>query len=123
MSSDLDYMLQYDNTDKPFIFFLKVFAGVLGGLCIGSLIDSLCRFLQKDDLLDWRQRSVSKSILFFFIQVSINIMILLLLCNLFPLRFIEWLQLTISGSLFGALLFIAQQNLINNSLRIFYIDE
>jgi hypothetical protein len=40
---------------------------------------------------------------------------------LFPLRFLEWLQLTISGSLFATILFITQQNLVNNSLRIFYI--
>ncbi len=114
-------MLNYDNPDRPFVFFIKVFCGVLGGLCLGSLIDSLCRVLQKDDPSDWRQRSYAKSILFFLIQIALNIIILLIICMIFPLTFLEWLQLTISGSLFAAILFIAQQNLVNNSLRIFYI--
>lgn len=122
MNSDVNEMLNYDNPDSPFIFFIKVFAGVLGGLCIGSLIDSLCRILQKDNLFDWRERELKNSILYFIIQIFINIIILLFLSVIFPLRFIEWLQLTISGSLFIALLFITQQNLVNNSLRIFYIN-
>ena len=122
MNSDVNEMLNYDNPDNPFIFFIKVFAGVLGGLCIGSLIDSLCRILQKDNLFDWRERELKNSILYFMIQIFINIIILLFLSVIFPLRFIEWLQLTISGSLFIALLFITQQNLVNNSLRIFYIN-
>jgi hypothetical protein len=120
MSDEVNEMLNYDNTDRPFIFFYKVCAGVLGGLCIGSLIDSLCRSLQKGEF-DWRQRNIKTSIIYFMIQITINIIILLLLCMLFPLRFLEWLQLTISGSLFATILFITQQNLVNNSLRIFYI--
>ena len=124
MNSDagLNEMLNYDNPDKPFVFFIKVFAGVLGGLCIGSLIDSLCRIIQKDNLFDWRERELKNAILYFIIQIFINIIILLFLSVIFPLRFIEWLQLTISGSLFITLLFITQQNLVNNSLRIFYIN-
>ena len=121
MSSDVNEMLGYDNPDRPFVFFLKVFAGVLGGLCLGSLIDSLCRTIQKDDLFDWRQRELTKAILYFMLQISINIIVLLLICTIFPLHFLEWLQLTISGSLFGAILFITQQNLVSNALRIFYI--
>jgi hypothetical protein len=114
-------MLNYDNVDRPLIFFIKVFCGVLGGLCLGSLIDSLCRILQKDDTSDWRQRPFVRSLLFFLIQIALNIIILLVICMIFPLTFLEWLQLTISGSLFAAILFIAQQNLVNNALRIFYI--
>ena len=125
MNSDVNIneMLNYDNPDIPFIFFIKVFAGVLGGLCIGSIIDSLCRILQKDNLTDWRERDFKTALLYFMIQIIINIIILLFLSVIFPLRFIEWLQLTISGSLFVALLFITQQNLVNNSLRIFYIND
>lgn len=125
MNSDVNIneMLNYDNPDNPFIFFIKVFAGVLGGLCIGSIIDSLCRILQKDNLTDWRERDFKTALLYFMIQIIINIIILLFLSVIFPLRFIEWLQLTISGSLFVALLFITQQNLVNNSLRIFYIND
>jgi hypothetical protein len=114
-------MLDYDNPNRPTVFFFKVFAGVLGGLCLGSLIDSLCRMLQKDDPSDWRQRSYAKSLLFFFIQIALNIIVLLIICWIFPLTFLEWLQLTISGSLFAAILFIAQHNLVNNALRIFYM--
>jgi hypothetical protein len=114
-------MLDYDNPSRPTVFFFKVFAGVLGGLCLGSLIDSLCRALQKDDPSDWRQRSFVKSLLFFFIQIALNIIVLLIICWIFPLTFLEWLQLTISGSLFAAILFIAQHNLVNNALRIFYM--
>lgn len=113
-------MLDYDNPNRPIIFFIKVFCGVLGGLCLGSLIDSLCRILQKDDI-DWRQRPFVKSLIFFLIQIALNIIILLVICMIFPLTFLEWLQLTISGSLFAAILFITQQNLVNNALRIFYI--
>jgi hypothetical protein len=114
-------MLNYDNASRPTVFFLKVFAGVLGGLCLGSLIDSLCRMLQKEDAPDWRQRSYVKSLLFFLMQIALNIIILLIICWIFPLTFLEWLQLTISGSLFAAILFIAQHNLVNNALRIFYM--
>lgn len=114
-------MLDYDNPNRPIVFFIKVFCGVLGGLCLGSLIDSLCRILQKDDTSDWRQRAYFRSLIFFLIQIALNIIILLVICMIFPLTFLEWLQLTISGSLFVAILFIAQQNLVNNALRIFYI--
>jgi hypothetical protein len=114
-------MLDYDNPNRPTVFFFKVFAGVLGGLCLGSLIDSLSRALQKDDPSDWRQRPFVKALLFFLIQIALNIIVLLIICMIFPLTFLEWLQLTISGSLFAAILFITQQNLVNNALRIFYI--
>jgi high-affinity nickel permease len=99
-----------------------VYSAVLAGLFLGSLIDSLCRTLQKGEF-DWRLRNTPKSILFFIIQISINIIIVLLLCRIFPLRFLEWLQLTISGSLFATVLFITQQNLVNNALRIFYFQS
>ena len=114
-------MLDYDNPNRPTVFFFKVFAGVLGGLCLGSLIDSICRVLQKDDASDWRQRPYVKSLLFFLMQIALNIIVLLIICMIFPLTFLEWLQLTISGSLFAAILFIAQHNLVNNALRIFYL--
>ena len=114
-------MLDYDNPNRPFVFFIKVFIGVLGGLCLGSLSDSLCRALQKDDPSDWRQRPYVKSLLYFLFQIALNIIVLLIICMIFPLTFLEWLQLTISGSLFAAILFIAQHNLVNNALRIFYI--
>jgi hypothetical protein len=120
--NSVDDLLQNDNPGKPFLFFIKVFASVIAGLCLGSVIDSLCRILQKDNILDWRERSIKKSILFFIIQISINIIIILILCNLFPIKFLEWLQLSISGSFFATLLFITQQNLVNNTLRIFYIQ-
>ena len=122
-SVNVDDLLQNDNPSKPFLFFLKVFVSVIAGLCLGSLIDSLCRTLQKDNILDWRQRSMRNSILFFIIQISINIIIILVFCNLFPIRFLEWLQLSISGSFFATLLFITQQNLVNNTLRIFYFQS
>jgi hypothetical protein len=114
-------MLDYDNPNRPFVFFIKVFIGVLGGLCLGSLIESLCRALQKEEASDWRQRPYVKSLLFFLFQIALNIIVLLIICMIFPLTFLEWLQLTISGSLFAAILFITQQNLVNNALRIYYI--
>ena len=118
----LNEILNYDNTDHPYLFFLKVYSGVIGGLFIGSLIDSLCRKLQNDRKYHWRELDIKKSILFFILQITINIIILFILSSLFPLRFLEWLQMTISGSLFSTLLFITQQNLVNNTLRIFYIS-
>jgi uncharacterized BrkB/YihY/UPF0761 family membrane protein len=119
MSSD--ELFGYENPNQPFVFFLKVFAGVLGGLCLGSLIDSLCRTIQKDDLFDWRNRELTKAILYFMIQITINILVLLVISFVFPLRFLQWLQLTISGSFFSSIFFITQQNLVSNALRIFYI--
>jgi len=125
MNSDtgVNEMLNYDNVDKPFLFFIKVFIGVLGGLFIGSLIDSICRILQNDNSIDWRERDLKNAIIYFILQIFINISILLLLSTIFPFEFIQWLQLTISGSLFVTLLFITQQNLVNNSIRIFYINK
>jgi hypothetical protein len=117
---DVNEIISYDNVNQPSEFFIKVSAAVLGGLCLGSLIDSTCRTFQKG-AFDWRQRDFSSSILYFIIQIAINICILLFLARLFPIRFVEWLQLTISGSLFGTLLFATQQNLVNNALRIFYV--
>ena len=39
----------YDQENKPFLFFVKVSFAVIGGLVLGSLIDTLCRKLQNDD--------------------------------------------------------------------------
>jgi hypothetical protein len=122
MSSEYaNELFGYENPNQPFVFFIKVFSGVLGGLCLGSLIDSICRTIQKDDLFDWRHREFTKAILYFIIQISINILVLLVISFVFPLRFLQWLQLTISGSFFSSIFFITQQNLVSNALRIFYI--
>lgn len=110
-------MTNYDTPDNPLLFFCKVFIGVVGGLVLGSIIDWVFRTLQKDDI-DWSRRSLLKSILYFILQISLNIIILLFLCIFFPIRFIEWLQLTVSGALFAVLLFLAQRNLVDNTLRI-----
>ena len=110
-------MTNYDTPDNPLLFFCKVFIGVVGGLVLGSIIDWVFRILQKDDR-DWKTRSLLKSILYFILQISVNIIILLFLCIIFPIRFIEWLQLTVSGALFAVLLFLVQRNLVDNTLRI-----
>lgn len=110
-------IINYDNQNNPIIFFFKVFIGVVGGIIIGALIDTLCRNIQNENI-DWTQRNLLKSLLFFIIQITINIIVLLLLCIIFPVKFIEWFQLTISGALFAVLLFTAQRNLIDNTLRI-----
>jgi hypothetical protein len=114
----LEDMINYDQSDKPLVFFSKVSFGVIGGLVLGALIDTVCNKLQNDNSVEWRQRSIYKSILFFIIQIVLNIMILLFLCLVFPEQFIKWFQLTISGALFAVLLFAVQRNLIDNSLRI-----
>ena len=113
----LDDFMNYDQADYPFIFLCKVSIGVTGGLVLGSLIDTITRKVQ-NDTMEWKQRSLQKSLLFFIIQVVLNILVLLVLCNLYPTKFIKWFQLTVSGALFAVLLFAVQQNLINNSLRI-----
>lgn len=110
-------MTNYDTPDNPLLFFCKVFIGVVGGLVLGSIIDWVFRTLQKDNI-DWKTRSLFKSILYFILQISLNIIILLFLCIIFPVQFIEWLQLTVSGALFAVLLFLAQRNLVDNTLRI-----
>lgn len=110
---------EYDQANNPFIFLFKVSFAVIGGLVLGSVIDSLCRKLQNDNT-EWKQRSIYKSILFFIIQIIVNIIILLVLCQVYPNKFLKWFQLSISGALFSVLFFSVQQNLINNSLRITY---
>ena len=116
----MDDEFEYDQANKPFMFLFKVSFGVIGGLVLGSIIDSICRTLQNEDNLQWKQRSIYKSFLFFIIQIILNISILLILCQVYPTKFLKWFQLTISGALFAVLLFAVQQNLINNSLRITY---
>lgn len=113
----LEDMINYDQSNKPFIFLFKVSFAVIGGLVLGSIIDTLCRKLQNDNI-EWEQRSKYKSFLFFIIQIILNIIILLVLCNVYPNNFLKWFQLTISGALFAVLFFAVQQNLINNTLRI-----
>ena len=113
-------MMNYDEATRPFMFLLKVSFGVMGGLVLGSLVDTTCRKLQNDDNVEWQQRSLKKSLFFFILQIILNIIILLILCVIYPSKFIKWFQLTISGALFAVLLFAVQQNLIHNSLRISY---
>ncbi len=113
-------MMNYDDSTHPFMFLLKVSFGVIGGLVLGSLVDTTCRKLQNDDSIEWKQRRLNKSVFFFIIQIILNIIILLILCFIYPSKFIKWFQLTISGALFAVLLFSVQQNLIYNSLRISY---
>ena len=111
-------MTNYDTPENPLFFFCKVFIGVVGGLVLGSIIDWIFRTLQKEDNINWKTRNLSKSIFYFLLQISLNIIILLFLCIIFPIRFIEWLQLTVSGALFAVLLFLVQRNLVDNTLRI-----
>ena len=113
-------MMYYDQATQPLIFLFKVSLGVTGGLVLGSIVDTSCRKLQNDDITEWKQRNIYKSLLFFIVQIILNIALLLILCRIYPDKFIKWFQLTISGALFAVLLFAVQQNLIYNSLRISY---
>ena len=105
--------MNYDDPIHPLHFILKVSIGVIGGLILGALIDTSCRKLQNET-----EPNRYKAILFFIIQIFINIILLLILSCVFQNQFIKWFQLTISGALFAVLLFAVQTNLINNSLRI-----
>jgi hypothetical protein len=113
-----DDMLNYDNSTHPLVFLGKVSFAVIGGLILGSIIDTSCRKIQNDDIIVWKQRNIGKALLFFLIQVLVNIIVLLILCSIYPNKFIKWFQLSISGALFAVLFFSVQRNLLDNSLRI-----
>jgi hypothetical protein len=106
----------FDHKNKIIEFFLICFLSVTIGLFIGGTVDSTVRKMEKDED-DWRNRSYNRSLLYFVLQASINIAILILFTKS-SIYFMPWLQLSISGALFAVLLFTTQRNLVDNALRI-----
>jgi hypothetical protein len=105
----------FDHKEISLYFFAISFASVCAALSIGGVLDAVVRKLQKDD--NWQERKYGKAITYFFLQASFNILILMLFTRSF-LYFQPWFQLSISGALFGVLLFTPQRNLADNALRI-----
>jgi hypothetical protein len=106
----------FDHQESSAIFFGISIASVTIGLALGGFIDATVRKFQKDDD-DWKNRKFSKALGFFFVQTSLNIILLLSLTKMSK-SFVPWLQLTVSGALFSVLLFTTQRNLVDNVLRL-----
>ncbi len=108
--------LNFDHRENIYHFFLISVLTVVVGLCIGGLLDSLVRKLQKGED-DWKERKYSKALGFFFVQASLNIAILISFSRSTEF-FIPWFQLSVSGALFSVLLFASQRNLVDNVLKL-----
>jgi hypothetical protein len=106
----------FDHKENTLYFFGICFFSVAIGLSLGGLVDALVRKNQNDDE-NYKNRDFSRSFLFFVLQASLNIIILILLTNSSKF-FVPWLQLSVSGALFAVLLFTSQRNLVDNVLRI-----
>jgi hypothetical protein len=105
----------FDRKDQTVLFFSISMATVCIGLILGGVIDATVRKIQGEK--EWKERKYLNALSFFLLQASINIIILILLTKT-TVYFLPWFQLSVSGALFAVLLFIAQRNLVDNSLRI-----
>lgn len=105
----------FDHKELSIEFFCICLATVIFGLILGGIVDTGVRKLQKDG--EWKERKYFKTLSYFLLQSSINILILLLFTKSFK-YFITWLQLSVSGALFSVLVFTSQRNLVDNVLRL-----
>jgi hypothetical protein len=110
--------MEYDRANSTPLFGVRTMGAVVAGLLAGGLIDLAVRKLQDEDAeAPWQRRKYSRAFAYFVIQASLNIALLLFLVRFYP-KFTQWFQLSISGALFGVLLFSVQRNLADNALRI-----
>ena len=106
----------FDRKESSIQFVGICMASVVIGLTLGGIIDATVRKVQKDDDI-FENRKYGRAFTYFLAQAFFNILVLLLFTKASK-NFVPWLQLSVSGALFGVLLFSAQRNLVNNVLRI-----
>ena len=105
----------FDHKENTAKFFVIALSTVVFGLVFGGVIDASVRKAQGDG--DWKTRKWARSLQYFLIQASINILVLITFTKS-TIYFVPWFQLSVSGALFAVLLFASQRNLTDNALRI-----
>jgi membrane glycosyltransferase len=99
-----------EQTD-PKRFALHCLGASIVALLVGAAIDNGIAAAEKT--VDGTLRSWAA--LFFFAQLLINVLLLLIVCWVWK-DFLFWIQLTISGLMFSVLVFVVQEQLSRNAL-------